>query len=134
MGTKNFVGTIAGVIESASDKHFTLDAEQVMEFVKQVIATISEEFRLLGKTTAMSGEQALSKAEGIYLDADGELDEDVDFFCDHEAMESIYETVYTLMTEKDYKSDAARIVESITTTSMSTAKPSLTLLKTAQIL
>ena len=113
MGTKNFVGTIAGVIESASDKHFTLDAEQVMEFVKQVIAAITEEFRMLGKTTAMSGEQALSKAEGIYLDADGELDEDVDFFCDHEAMESIYETVYTLMTEKDYKSDAARIVESI---------------------
>ena len=95
METKNFVGAIAGVIESASDKHFTLDAEQVMEFVKQVIAAITEEFRMLGKTTAMSGEQALSKAEGIYLDADGELDEDVDFFCDHEAMESIYETVYT---------------------------------------
>ena len=84
-----------------------------MEFVKQVIAAITEEFRVLGKTTAMSVEQALSKAEGIYLDADGELDEDVDFFCDHEAMESIYETVYTLMTEKDYKSDAARIVENI---------------------
>ena len=113
MGTKNFVDTIAGVIESASDKHFTLDAEQVMEFVKQVIAAITEEFRMLGKTTAMSGEQALAKAEGIYLDADGELDEDVDFFCDHEAMESIYETVYTLMTEKDYKSDAVRIVENI---------------------
>ncbi len=113
MGTKNFVGAIAGVIESASDKHFTLDAEQVMEFVKQVIAAITEEFRVLGKTTAMSGEQALAKAEGIYLDADGELDEDVDFFCDHEAMESIYETVYTLMTEKDYKKDAVRIVESI---------------------
>ena len=113
MGTKNFVGTIAGVIESASDKHFTLDAEQVMEFVKQVIAAITEEFRMLGKTTTMSGEQALSKVESIYLDADGELDEDVDFFCDHEAMESIYETVYTLMTEKDYKNDAARIVESI---------------------
>ena len=46
MGTKNFVDTIAGVIESASDKHFTLDAEQVMEFVKQVIAAITEEFRL----------------------------------------------------------------------------------------
>ena len=113
MGTKNFVGTIAGVIESASDKHFTLDAEQVMEFVKQVIAAITEEFRALGKATAMSSVQALAKAEDIYLDADGELDEDVDFFCDHEAMESIYETVYTLMTAKDYKSDAVRIVENI---------------------
>ena len=113
MGTRNFVGTIAGVIESANDKHFTLDAEQVMEFVKQVIAAISEEFRMLSKFVTMSGEQALAKAEAIYLDADGELDDDVDFFCDQEALESIYETVFTLMTEKDYKSDAVRIVENI---------------------
>lgn len=113
MGTKNFVGTIASLIESANDKHFTLDAVEVMEFVKQVISAITEEFRVLGKAAAMSGEQALAKAEDIYLDADGELDEDVDFFCDLEAMESIYETVYTLMTEKDYKSDAVRIVENI---------------------
>ena len=113
MGTKNFVGTIASLIGSANDKHFTLDAVEVMEFVKQVISAISEEFRVLGKATIMSGEQALAKAESIYLDADGELDEDVDFFCDQEAMESIYETVYTLMTEKDYKSDAVRIVENI---------------------
>ncbi len=111
MGTKNFARTIAAIIESASDKHFTLDAEQVIEFVKQVIATITEEFRLLGKTTAIDGEQALAQAEGIYLDADGELDEDVDFLCDREAMISIYETVCTLMKERDYKSDAARIVE-----------------------
>lgn len=113
MGTKNFVGTISSLIESANDKHFTLDAVEVIEFVKQVIAAITEEFRTLGKTTVMSGEQVVAKAEDIYLDADGELDEDVDFFCDQEAMESIYETVYTLMTEKDYKSDAVRIVENI---------------------
>ena len=113
MGTKNFVGTIAGAIESASDKHFTLDAEQVMEFVKQVIAAIADEFRTLGNFTTMSGEQALAKAEAIYLDADGELDEDVEFFCDQEALESIYETVFTLMTEKDYKSDAVHIVENM---------------------
>ncbi len=111
MGTKNFAHTIAGIIESASDKHFTLDAERVIEFVKQVIATIAEEFRLLGKTTAIDGEQALAQAEGIYLDADGELDEDVDFFCDREAMISIYETVRTLLTERDYRNDAAQIVE-----------------------
>ncbi len=111
MGTKNFAHTIAGIIESASDKHFTLDAERVIEFVKLVIATITEEFRLLGKTTAIDGEQALVQAEGIYLDADGELDEDVDFFCDREAMISIYETVRTLLTERDYRNDAARIVE-----------------------
>ena len=113
MNTKNFVGTIASLIETANDKHFTLDAEQVIEFVKQVIYAITEEFRVLGKATAMSGEQALAKAEDIYVDADGELDDDVDFFCDLEAMESIYETVYTLMTEKDYKNDAVRIVECI---------------------
>lgn len=113
MNTKNFVGTIASLIGSANDKHFTLDAVEVMEFVKQVISAITEEFRVLGKATIMSGEQALAKAESIYLDADGELDEDVDFFCDLEAMESIYETVYTLMTEKDYKRDAVRIVENI---------------------
>ena len=115
MGTKNFVGAIAGVIESASDKHFTLDAEQVMEFVKQVIAAITEEFRTLGNATAMRGETALAKAESIYLDADGELDDDVDFFCDQEAMISIYETVYILMTEKNYRSDAAHIVNNIMT-------------------
>ena len=86
MGTKNFVGTIASLIESANDKHFTLDAVEVIEFVKQVIAAITDEFRTLGKVTVMNGEQALAKAEDIYLDADGELDEDVDFFCDHEAM------------------------------------------------
>ena len=113
MGTKNFVGTIGSLIETANDKYFTLDAEQVMEFVKQVIAAIADEFRMLGKFTTMSGEQALAKAEAIYLDADGELANDVDFFCDKEAMESIYETVFTLMTEKDYKSDAVRIVENI---------------------
>ncbi len=115
MGTKNFARTIAAIIESASDKHFTLDAEQVIEFVKQVIATIAEEFHQLGKTTAIDGEQALAQAEGIYLDADGELDEDVDFLCDREAMISIYETVCTLMKERDYKSDAARIVERLKT-------------------
>ena len=113
MGTKNFVGTISSLIESANDKHFTLDAELVMEFVKQVIAAIVDEFRTFGKFTTMSGEQALAKAEAIYLDADGELDEDVDFFCDQEALESIYETIFTLMTEKDYKSDAVRIVENM---------------------
>lgn len=113
MGTKNFVGNIASLIAAANDNHFTLDAEQVMEFVKQVITAITKEFHVLGKATVMSGEQALAKAENIYLDADGELDEDVDFFCDHEALESIYETVYTLMTEKDYKSDEIRIVENI---------------------
>ncbi|MBR2367678.1 MAG: hypothetical protein IKA81_03585 [Alistipes sp.] len=113
MKTKNFVGTIASLIETANDKHFTLDAVEVMEFVKQVISAITEEFCVLGKATAMSGEQALAKAEDIYVDADGELDENVDFFCDKEAMESIYETVYALMTEKNYKSDAVRIVESI---------------------
>lgn len=112
MNTTKFVG-IASLIETANDKHFTLDAEQVIEFVKQVIAAITEEFRVLGKATVMSGEQAFAKAKNIYLDADGELDEDVDFFSDKEAMESIYETVYTLMTKKDYKSDAARIVEGI---------------------
>lgn len=113
MGTKNFVGTIGSLIESANDKHFTLDAELVMEFVKQVIDAIVDEFRTLGKFTTMSDEQALAKAEAIYLDADGELDEDVDFFCDQEALESIYETIFTLMTEKDYKSDAVRIVENM---------------------
>ena len=113
MGTKNFVGAIASLIESANDKHFTLDAELVMEFVKQVIAAIADEFRTLGNFTTMSGEQALEKAEAIYLDADGELDEDVEFFCDQEALESIYETVFTLMTEKDYKSDAVHIVENM---------------------
>ncbi len=114
MGTVNFVNTIAGVIESASDKHFTLDAEQVMEFVKQVIAAITEEFRVLGKATAMSDEQALAKAEDIYVDAeDGELAEDVDFFCDKEALQSIYETVKTLLTEKNYKKDAVSIIENI---------------------
>ena len=56
MNTKNFAGTIARLIASANDKHFTLDAEQVIEFVKQVIAAITEEFRMLGKATAMSGE------------------------------------------------------------------------------
>ena len=115
MNTKNFVGTIASLIESANDKHFTLDAEQVMEFVKQVIAAITEEFRTLGNATAMRGETALAKAESIYLDADGELDDDVDFFCDQEAMISIYETVYILMTEKNYRSDAAHIVNNIMT-------------------
>lgn len=115
MGTgKNFVGTIAGVIESASDKHFTLDAVEVMEFVELVIAAITEEFRVLGKATAMSGEQALAKAEDIYVDADdGELAEDVDFFCDKEALQSIYETVKTLLTEKNYKSDAVSIIDKI---------------------
>ena len=49
MGTKKIAGTIANLIESANDKHFTLDAEQVIEFVKQVIAAITEEFRVLGK-------------------------------------------------------------------------------------
>ena len=33
MNTKNFVGTIASLIGSANDKHFTLDAVEVMEFV-----------------------------------------------------------------------------------------------------
>lgn len=113
MNTKNFVGTIASLIKSANDKHFTLDAEQVMEFVKQVIAAITDEFRTLGRATAMSGEKTLAKVESIYLDADGELDKEVDFFCDQEAMESIYETVFTLMTGKDYMSEAAHIVESI---------------------
>ena len=113
MGTKNFVGTIGSLIESANVKHFTLDAEQVVEFVKQVISAITEEFRALVKTTVMSGKQALAKAKGIYLDADGELDDEVYFFSDQEAMESIYETVFTLMTERDYKKDAVRIVESI---------------------
>ena len=113
MKTKNFLGTISSLIESANDKHFTLDAHEVMEFVKQVISAVTDEFRTLGKTTVMSGEQVIAKAEDIYLDADGELDEDVDFFCDQEAMESIYETVFTLLTEMDYKSDAVRIVENI---------------------
>ena len=113
MGTKKIAGTIANLIESANDKHFTLDAEQVIEFVKQVIAAITEEFRMLGKATAMSGEQALAKAETIYLDADGELNDDVYFFCDQKAMASIYETVFSLMAEKDYRSDAVRIVERI---------------------
>ena len=113
MDTKNFVGAIASLIESANDKYFTMDGEQVMEFVKQVIAAITEEFRMLGKATSMSGKQALSKVEDIYLDADGELEEEVEFFSDQEAMESIYETVYTMMTEKDYMNDAVRIVESI---------------------
>ena len=76
MNTKNFVGIIASLIESANDKRFTLDAEQVIEFVKQVIAAITDEFRTLGKATVMSGEQALAKAEGIYLDVNGELDEE----------------------------------------------------------
>ena len=67
MGTKNFVGTISSLIESANDKHFTLDTEQVIEFVKQVIAAITEEFRVLGKATVMSGKQALAKAKNIYL-------------------------------------------------------------------
>ena len=113
MGTKKIAGTIANLIESANDKHFTLDAEQVIEFVKQVIAAITEEFRVLGKATAMSGEQALAKAETIYLDADGELNDDVYFFCDQKAMASIYETVFSLMAEKDYRSDAVLIVERI---------------------
>lgn len=107
------VSTIARLIESANDKHFTLNAEQVIEFVKQVIAAITEAFCTLDKVTAISGEQALVTAESIYLDADGGLNEDVDFFCDQEAMRSIYDTVFSLMTEKDYMSDAVRIVESI---------------------
>lgn len=113
MKTKNFVGTIASLIESANCEHFTLDAEQVIEFVKLVIVAIAKELSLLGNPTAMSGEQVLAKAKNIYLDADGELCEAIDFFCDQEAMESIYETIYALMTEKDYKSDAVRIVEGI---------------------
>ena len=113
MNTKKFVGKIASLIEHENDKHFTLDAVEVMEYVKQVIAAITEKFRVLGKATIMSDEQALAKMKEIYLDANAELDEDVDFFSDKEAMESIYETVYTLMTEKDYKSDAVRFVEGI---------------------
>ena len=113
METANFVGAIAAIVEAASDRHFTLDAEQVMEFVKQTIAAITDEFRVQGKATVISGERALKKVGSIYLDAEGELDEGMEFFSDREALESIYETVYTLLTEKDYKRDAARIVERI---------------------
>ncbi len=113
MGTENIVGSIASLIKSANEKHFTLDAKQVMEFVKLVITAITEEFCTLGKATTISDKQALAKAERIYLDAAGELVEDIDFLCDQEALASIYETVYTLMTEKDYKSDAIQIIENI---------------------
>ncbi len=115
MNTMNFVGNIASLIEAASCEHFTLDVKQVIEFIKQVVAAITEEFRILGKATAMNGKYALDKAKSIYLDAEGELDAEVDFFCDQEAMTSIYETVYTIMTETDYRNDAAHIVESIKT-------------------
>ncbi len=113
MGTKNLTGAISSLVESADDNHFTLDAERVMAFVEQVIAAITDELRNLGKTTALSAGQILAKAEGVYLNADGELDDDIDFFSDREALESVYETVLALMTEKDYRSDAVRIVENI---------------------
>lgn len=108
------LGSIARLVESASVKHFTLDAEQLMQFANMVIDTIAKEYRALGKATVMNGEQALAQAKDIYLDADGNLDEEVDFLCDQEAMESIYETIYTLMTQdQDYKSEADAIIEKI---------------------
>ena len=115
MKPKNIASTIANIVESASDRHFTLDADRIMKFVRQAIAAVADELRMRGKAIAMSREQALAKAEGIYLDADGELNEEVNFLCDREAMESICETIYTLMTEKNYKDDASRIVERIKT-------------------
>lgn len=113
MGTKNYPSVIAGTIESANCKCFSLNAEQVFEFINKVIIAVTEELRTLGKSAAMSGKKVLAKAKGIYLDADGELSETLNSISDQDAMASIYETIYTLMTEKDYKRDAARIVEAI---------------------
>ena len=109
MDTKNYVS----LLEQANDKLCTLDAELVMEFVKQVIAAISEEFRMLGKSTTMSGEQALAKVKAMFLNGDGDLKEDINFFSDKDAFESIYETVFTLMTETGNKYDAKFIVKKL---------------------
>ena len=113
MNTKNMVGAITRLIESANDKHFTLGTDQVIEFVEQTIDALFDEFRMLGKIAVMNRDQTLAKVKDIYLDANGKLTEKVDFFCDKEAMVSIYETIFTVMSVKDYKSDAKYIVENI---------------------
>lgn len=110
MKPTDFVGPIAGLIEAADKQQFTLTATQVMDYVKTVVEAIADEFHLLGKTTVITIEQALDAAESIYLNVRGQLHAKLSFGSDREAFTSIYATVYGLMTEDDFKSEAARII------------------------
>lgn len=104
---------IASLTESANPKHFTMDADDVIAFVKKVIALIINDLTNQGKNPVMSREQALQEAMRFYLDADGELNDDFDFYSDQEAMVFIFETLRTWLTVRDYKAEAARIIEGI---------------------
>ena len=104
-----FMGTIAGLIESANDKFFTLNTNQIIEFVEQTCAAITKDYKERRKKASMSGKRAMKLVKEMYLNEDGELNEDVNFLSDQEAMTMIYESVFTLMTEKNYKKDAEEI-------------------------
>lgn len=108
-----FMRTIAGLIESANDKFFTLNTNQIIEFVEQTCAAITKDYKERRKKASMSGKRAMKLVKEMYLNEDGELNEDVNFLSDQEAMTMIYESVFTLMTEKNYKKDAEEIINGI---------------------
>lgn len=115
MSTTNFVGQIGGVVETADDKKLTLTGEQVIDFVTKVITAIVDAVLMLGKETVITSRQALGALKQIYLDKDGKLNKKLDFNSDHDAMVSIYETAYALLTVDDFRSQAARIIDNIIT-------------------
>ena len=60
MDTMTIDGGVIKLIESASDKHFSLNAEQLLDFAKQVIATITAGLCKIAKKPAMSGAKVLN--------------------------------------------------------------------------
>lgn len=113
MSNTNFVGQIGGVVESANGQGFTLTSEQLIEFMKKVINAVLDAVSMVGDETVITGMQALGALKQIYLDMDGKLRKKYDFKSDREAMITIYDTAYALLTVDDFRSEAARIIDNI---------------------
>lgn len=115
MDTMTIDGGVIKLIESASDKHFTLNAEQLLDFAKQVIATITAGLCKIAKKPAMSEAKVLEKVKELLLDSDGNISEELNFFCDQDALTTVYESVKTYLTETSYNSESANIIHNIKT-------------------
>lgn len=116
MGNFIFVGVLAGLIKTASDKYFSMTANQLLDFAKLCITTISEDLRKKNKAPVLRDKLVLKEVKKTFLDAKEYLKEEIDFCCDREAMMTVYDAVYSLMTEgSDYMKNAAPLIANIKT-------------------
>ena len=101
--------SIASLIETASDTDFTMSNHQINSFVKEAAESISKKHSFNRKNPKAYFDEIVKCIKESFQNKEGEYN----FLSDKDALTSIYDTLNSALTNKDYRSESQEIVDRI---------------------